>query len=94
MSQGNTTLLDTITRIYKNADDSVIGIHSIFITENRPAVPDGNYIEGYTDRQDRNRRTATIKSSFDTFNLVLWVDMVKTIFVNHQASRNVLFQVA
>lgn len=68
MSQGNTRLLDTITRIYKNANGNVIGIRCIHITETRDASP-GTVAGEYPSLEERRKRGAEVKSSLKNFSL-------------------------
>lgn len=66
MTQPKATVVDEITRIYKNTDGKVIGLHSISITELRKQIPDPS--PGKVNN-DRFKRTAKMSYSFTRFNL-------------------------
>lgn len=66
MTTPKVSVLDSITRIYKNSAGRVIGIHSISVIENRPLVPDPR--PGVVSNA-RFKRTGSITTSFSRFNL-------------------------
>lgn len=70
MSNTGTRTLDTITRIYKNADGDALGVHCIEIIEEREATPtpgDGSN----TTMADRAKRQLKTNVSFTRLNLVM-----------------------
>jgi hypothetical protein len=67
MTHSYPSLLDSIVRIYKNAADTVIGIHSINVHQTEEIK---NYIPGkYPTNQEKVNRGCIIKPSFTRFNL-------------------------
>ena len=68
MSQGHVSLLDTITRIYKNSNGKVIGLHCISLQETKDMLP--SPIPGeYPSLRDRRKRGVQISHSFERLNL-------------------------
>jgi len=68
MGQVGTSLLDTITRIYKNSNGKVIGVHCISVNEKREANPTS--IPGeYGSLAERRKRGLHLSVSFQRFNL-------------------------
>lgn len=71
MTQPKALILDEIIKIYKNADDKVLGIHSIVVHEDRQAIPDPR--PGKVN-SDRFKRTARTTHSFSRINLEMGGD--------------------
>ena len=68
MGQLGTTLLDTVTRIYKNSDGKVIGLHCLGINERKASSP--SPVPGdYPDLAERSKRGLKLNISFQRFNL-------------------------
>ena len=62
------SILDTITRIYKNASNQVIGIHSISVHQKKEALPHP-VINTYPSLRERRKRGVELRSSFYRLNL-------------------------
>ena len=70
MSNTGTRTLDTITRIYKNADGDALGVHCIEVVENTEATPtpgDGSK----TTMTERSKRQLKTNVTFTRLNLVM-----------------------
>ena len=67
MGQTGTNLLDTIARVYKNADGKILGMHCISVQTYRQALPTGK-MDDIPPLQDRRTRSVHISSSFQRFN--------------------------
>jgi hypothetical protein len=70
MSNTGTRTLDTIFRIYKNADGDALGMHCVEVIENREETPlPGRDETGTMD--DRKQRRLTTNVGFTRLNLVM-----------------------
>lgn len=68
MSNVGTDQLDTIIRIYKNADGKVIGVHCLSVRTTTEHLP--NSIPGeYPELAQRRKRSMDLNVGFQRFNL-------------------------